>query len=188
MHAVRSSVRYKPVSRAPRRLQVYRIGRVLFDLSPQPIDENVDRSLLGGAARARQRLARNDRTGIRAKQTKHLALALRNADRIVSGTQFSPLEREGKTSKANDRGLRGACWSGSGSPKHRTYPQQQFTRLKRLCKIVIDANFETANAILRVATSGQHENGHLRPPAQIGGEIESALARHHDVKHDNVEG
>ena len=61
MHAVYSSVRYKPVSHAPRCLQIYRIGWVLFDLAPQPIDENVDRSFLGGAARARQRFARHNR-------------------------------------------------------------------------------------------------------------------------------
>jgi hypothetical protein len=63
----------------------------LFDLAPQPVDEDVDRSLLSGAARSRQRFARNDRAGVRTEQAQHLALALRDANRIVSSSKLSAL-------------------------------------------------------------------------------------------------
>ncbi len=82
----------------------------------------------------------------------------------------------------------GARRRGSGSSKHRTDPQQQFSRLKWFGEIVINANFETAHPILWLAASRQHENWHLRSSPQVGGEIEPALDRHHDVKHDDVEG
>src|ERR1700735_831396 len=149
MRVSRSSVRYQAISRSSRRLQVYRIGRVLFDLAPQPIDEDVDRSLLSGATRSRQRFARNDRAGVCAEQAQHLALALRNANRIVSSTQFSALERECEASEATASGLRPARRRGSGSSKHRPDPQQQLPRLKGLGEIIVDANLEAAHPILR---------------------------------------
>src|SRR6202046_311087 len=123
MRVSRSSVRYEPISRSSGRLQVYRIGRGLFDLAPQPIDEDVDRSLLSGGTRSRQRLARKHRAGVGAEQAQHLALALRNANRIVSSTQFSALERECEASEANDSGLRPARPRGSGWAENRTDPQ-----------------------------------------------------------------
>src|ERR1700678_1140870 len=151
MRVDRSSVSDEPIPRSSRRLQVCRIGGVLLDLAPKPIDEDIDRSLLSGAARSRQRLARNDRARVCTKQAQHLALTLRDANRIVSSSQFSALKREREASEANDAGLDAARRRGSGSSKHRTNPQQQFPRLKRFCEIVVDANFEATHPILRFA-------------------------------------
>src|ERR1700760_1818872 len=105
MKGGRSSVSDETIPRSTRRLQIDRIGGGLFDLASQAIDENIDRPLLRGAARSRQRFARNDRPGICAQQAQHLSLALGDADRIVASSQFSALEREREASEANDAGL-----------------------------------------------------------------------------------
>ena len=175
------------ISRPPSRLQIGRIGGVLFDLAPQSIDQDIDRSLLCRAPRSRQRLARNDRAGIGAEQAKHLALAFGDADRLVAGAQLSALERECEASEAHDGRLGAADRCGPRASKHRADPQEQLARLKRLGQIVVDANFQAAYAILRFAARRQHQDWHLRPPAQSGGEIEAILAGHHDVQHDDVE-
>src|SRR5271154_1319638 len=108
MRLVPSSVRYESISRPPSRLQIGRIGGGLFDLAPQSIDQDIDRSLLCRAPRSRQRLARNDRAGIGAEQAKHLALAFGDADRLVAGAQLSALEREREAAEAHDSLLGGA--------------------------------------------------------------------------------
>src|SRR6202020_1427305 len=118
MRVGRSSVSDEPIPRSSRRLQVYRIRGVLFNLAPQPIDEDIDRSLLSGAARSRQRFARNDRARVCTEQAQHLALALRDANRIVSSSQFSALKREREAAEADDAGLDVAGRGGSGSPQH----------------------------------------------------------------------
>src|ERR1700722_1832747 len=155
MRVGRSSVSDQPIPRSSRRLQVYRIGRVLFNLAPQPIDEDIDRSLLSGAARSRQRLARNDRARVCTEQAQHLALALRDANRIVPSTQFSAFKRENEASEANDAGLEASRRRRAASPQLGGDPQQQFARLELFCEIGSDANFEAALAMLRVATSCQ---------------------------------
>src|ERR1700730_2444704 len=118
MRVGRSSVSDETIPRSSRRLQVYRIRGVVFNLAPQPIDEDIDRSLLSGAARSRQRLARNDRARVCTQQAQHLALALRDANRIVSSSQFSALEREHEASEEMETGLDAARRRGSGSPQH----------------------------------------------------------------------
>src|ERR1700753_1724865 len=100
MRVDRSSASDESIPRSSRRLQVYRIGGVLFDLAPQAIDEDIDRSLLGCAARSRQRLARNDRARVCTEQAQHLALALGDANRIVSSSKLSALKREREASES----------------------------------------------------------------------------------------
>src|SRR5580658_4189295 len=136
-----SSVRYESISRPSRRLQICRIGGVLFDLAPQAIDQDIDRSLLRRAARSRQRLTRNDRAGIGAEQAKHFALTFGNADRLVAGAQLPALEREGEWSEAHDGLLGAADRRGPGASEHRADPQEQLARLERFGEIVVDANF-----------------------------------------------
>src|ERR1700734_4567694 len=104
MRLVPSSVRYESISRPPSRLQIGRIGGVLFDLAPQSIDQDIDRSLLRRAPRSRQRLEGNDRAGIGAEQAKHLALAFGDADRLVGGAQLSTPARGCEASEADDGG------------------------------------------------------------------------------------
>ena len=66
--------------------------------------------------------------------------------------------------------------------------QQQFARFERLGQVVVGAGLEAGNAVVGFAHRRQHQNRHAAAGPQIGGEIEPAFARHHQVEDDQVEG
>ena len=65
--------------------------------------------------------------------------------------------------------------------------QRQFARLEWLGQIIVGADFETLDTALRLVARGQHQNRHGRAGANGAGEIEAALARHHDVEDHEIE-
>ena len=105
-----------------RRLQVYRIGRVLFDLAPQPIDEDVDRSLLDRRHSVRTAL-REKRIAPGGTLSQRSVLAARWLMQVNIPARRSAW-RECKASEANDTGLEVARRRGSGASKHRADPRR----------------------------------------------------------------
>ena len=66
--------------------------------------------------------------------------------------------------------------------------QQQLARLERLGQIVVGARLQARDPVLRRAARGQQQDRHLALAAQLLGQRQAVLARHHDVEHDQVEG
>ena len=73
------------------------------------------------------------------------------------------------------------------APQHVLDAQQELAHLERLGEIVVDALLQAGDAVLGLAHGGQHEDRHVVGAAQLAGEVEAGLARHHDVEHDQVE-
>ena len=66
--------------------------------------------------------------------------------------------------------------------------QQQFARLERLGDVVIDPDLEPLDALLGFGACRQHADRDVGYGLQAAGQLQAALAGHHDVENDNVEG
>ena len=67
-------------------------------------------------------------------------------------------------------------------------PQQQLARLEGLGDIVVDAGLQALDAVLGLGPGGQHADRNVGDRLEVAGKLEAALARHHDVEDDDVEG
>jgi hypothetical protein len=66
-------------------------------------------------------------------------------------------------------------------------PRKQFTRVERLAKVVIGADFQPDDAVHVLAFGGQHDDGRaVVGGAQAAADRQAVLARHHEVEHDQV--
>jgi len=66
-------------------------------------------------------------------------------------------------------------------------PQHQLTRLERLRKIIVGALLQPVDAILGLRHRGQQQHRDSTLPAQLAGQPEAILPRHHDIEHDEIE-
>ena len=84
------------VTLAPDRLQIYRIGRIGFDLAAQPVDLDVDRALSAVAAAACQFVTRDRGPWPLCELPQQVAFAFRQLDRLVLPLEFSTPDMEGQ--------------------------------------------------------------------------------------------
>ena len=66
--------------------------------------------------------------------------------------------------------------------------QRQFPRLERLCHIIVGADLEAGNPALRFGARGEHQDRHLRGPAQRSRKIKAGFPGHHDIEDQEIEG
>src|ERR1700677_2153485 len=149
------------IERAPRRLQVERVGRVALDLAAQSVHLHVDGSFLRARSRRRERLTGDAHPGSRAQQTENFSFALGEPDDFLAVPQLATFKIEDERSKAK-HGFFGAGGAGSGAAQDRGDAEQQFPRFIRFAKVVVDAGLEAADAIDGVRSSGKHENRNFR--------------------------
>src|SRR6185295_12720696 len=91
----------QPVADAANSLQIYRIGRVRFDLPAQAVDLDVDRALAGRTVAGGQVTARHRDAGRGGEDRHDLALAIGQVDRLAAAAQLALLAVEGERSEAD---------------------------------------------------------------------------------------
>ena len=78
--------------------------------------------------------------------------------------------------------------SRARTPEQRIQAQHQFARLEGFGQIIVGAALKSRDPVFGLAARSQHQNRKIVSRAQIGSKIETALARHHDIKHQAIEG
>ena len=73
------------------------------------------------------------------------------------------------------------------APEHGSNAHEQLARTERFREVVVGADLEAHDAIDLVAERGQHDDGHIRCRAQLAANFEPALARQHEIQHDEIE-
>ena len=95
------------------------------------------------------------------------------------------IETEGAEGHFCDLGRRRL---GRRAAQHAANARNQFARLERLGQIVVGPQFQPGDAIFRFAHGGQHQDRDRAGAAQGDSQFHAALARHHDVENQQVEG
>ncbi len=67
-------------------------------------------------------------------------------------------------------------------------PEHEFLRLEWLGQVIVGAALQAADPVLGLGHGGQHQDRHLARSPQRPGEVEAALARHHQVEDNEIEG
>ena len=121
------------------------------------------------------------------QRLQKLRLGLGQALRRAVARQLQPLHVKGRAAQPD---LLGPDWLAAGPPEDRVYAQRQLARLERLGHVIVGSARETLDPVVGVAAGGQEQHGGAR---QLGlaphpaGQVQAALAGHHDVQHHQVE-
>ena len=73
-----------------------------------------------------------------------------------------------------------------GPAQYRLDAAHEFAGRERLGHVVVCAELESEDAVDLVAARGQHDDRDVGLSAQIAGDVESGLARKHDVENDKI--
>ncbi|MPL88445.1 hypothetical protein SDC9_34468 [bioreactor metagenome] len=189
------SVGGEHVAEAPHRLQVARFARVGFDLAPQPGDLHVDRAVarafLGcGRAVAAELVdqvgAADHFAGAGGKDPHQGHLGRGQPHRAVALPQLAAVLVIAQ--RAERQVFRPGLHRGGHATQDRVDPQQQLLWLERLRQIVVGAGLEPLDPFACLAAGGEQQDRCRHPArAQIAGQAQPVLARHHHVEHDHVE-
>ena len=112
----------------------------------------------------------------------------RSVMRTTSAPRFSSPRSTWKVNGPKRIDLDGRRRRLRAAPQDAGDAQQQLARLEGLGEIVVGADLEPADAVRHLRARGQHEDRHRRGLPQRLGEFEPALARHHHVDDQEVEG
>ena len=133
---------------------------------------------------AREFMAGDRRPGARGEQAQQITLALGELDRFIGAPQLAALDAEGVVAHPD---LVARFVTDPAAAHDVLEAEDEFAGLKRLGDIVVDAGFEAFNAVLRLRPGRQHADGDRRDALELAGEVQPALARHHDVEDHEVE-
>ncbi len=78
-------------------------------------------------------------------------------------------------------------WLGRAPAQDVVEPQHQLARLERLRHVIVDAGFQTLDALLGFRERRQHADGDVARRLEVAREVEPAFARHHHVEQDEIE-
>jgi hypothetical protein len=78
------------------------------------------------------------------------------------------------------------CPPAPAAPQHGSDARQQLAWIARLGQIVIRPHLKADDSVDRIAPTGEHDHRQLVTGAQLLQQLQPALARHHDVEHQQI--
>ena len=118
------------------------------------------------------------------EEPQQIALPLGELDRLLVAFQLSPRQAENAATHADF--VTGRAWRLAAA-QNVAQPQQQLTRLERFGDVIIDAGFETGDAIFGIGERRQHADRYGPRRLEIARQRQTAFARHHDVEQHEIE-
>ncbi len=70
--------------------------------------------------------------------------------------------------------------------QHSFHTGQEFLGVERLQDVVVGAQLQTDDFVQRITSGSQHQNRHVRLPAQLTHDVKAAHAGQHQVKDDHI--
>src|SRR6516225_5452983 len=181
----RASFRIQNVAFAAHCLQIDRIGWILLDLAPEPVDLHVDGALTAILAIVLGKLVpRDSHAGALGEVAQELAFALSEADGFAAAFQLAAADVKHESAHAHLAGSGRAA----AAAKHVAHAQEKLARLERLGQIVVDAGLQPFNALLRLGTRRQHQDRDLGLAPERAGKLYPGFVRHHHVEYQQIEG
>ncbi len=167
-----------------------------FDLAAQPGDADVDAALerlfIAVMRQLEELVAPQDLEGVEGEGLQQVEFHRgQRDDAAILAAQLAGIEieqelREGAVVASGCR-RRGAHEAGGPAAQHAADPRQQLARVERLAHIVVGAELEPGDAVVRLSRCRQHDDADIGLLAQIAGEAEPVLARHVDVEECEVD-
>src|SRR5262249_26646525 len=181
--AIPSSIRLEDIAGTSDRLEIARELDVLLYLAAQSRHLHVDGADVAAELRLLgERLARDGDAGALDENAEQRRLGGGEMHELGAAGEFAAVEIEAEGAEA-DVAHDLAC-RRRHTLQDVADAQHQLARLEGLGEIVVGAALEAGDAVLGLGHRGQEEDRHTAGAAKIGGELEAALARHHDVEHE----
>src|SRR5262245_45161220 len=169
-------------------LQIAWITRIALDFPAQPRHLHIDiADVAAEPRRLRQFLARHRLSRLLRQYRQETGLGGGEVNNGVAAEQFAAREVETKIAKADFTRRRRRA---GPALQDIADAQDELARLERLDEVIIGAVLEAVDPILGLSHRRQQQDRHAHPRilAQRAGQREAALARHHDIEHNEIEG